>query len=359
MKRVYLLVPCIAFLTGCAASFSVDKVTPSDTTTTGFRFSLPKKYVYVEPKADGTVSAKFVYLPDYDASFAIRSESRLQNNALTVTVANGLLTKVSFTQDNVGAVNKLIEQAGALEAERIKADKTAATTAATAAATQRSALVAAFNAADLAFQQAEAELNLLTSKFPSPTAEQAALILAAEIAVEKARIARTIAESRLNGVSDDALANAPTVAYGPAFFEVVETGTTIELEPVTGWHPGTALQLAIDVQPRAGAGTPAPVPECFPGKTFMDLFDVEHSAPADNPDLVTGIKLTWRIDDTPFQATEVKVLHQDQEKVVDTMNASPWLSGPISIDRTADRRVTVVVNDIVGQESCNRDWVMP
>ncbi len=103
----------------------------------GVRYSLPKPFIVVTPKSDGTLDVRVEMLPDPTHTYAVHAKSFLAQHDLQLKISKGLLTEVEWTRDSsavaaeaakaAGAVAKAREDAeiALLKAEREKADEIA------------------------------------------------------------------------------------------------------------------------------------------------------------------------------------------------------------------------------------------
>jgi len=275
MRALFLVALGLAALAGCSTTVTIEKVKPDDNTTSGQRFSLPSRFVMVEPQADGHVEVKFVHLPDDKNTFAISSSSVMTKQTLSVTVAAGLLTNVSNKGYATATANQLLTSAGNVRSKEITADqaKIAAEKAKiTAEQAELKALDQQIREAELAVKQAEEKLRLAESAFPGN--EEKRLPFRAELAAARLKlddlVAKRLSLGNANepGIYNDPTAK-PTQAWGPAFFAIVEDYTdkskpVVKLVPVSlDGNAGAAqetFELGAGLPPRP-AGTAAECPK--------------------------------------------------------------------------------------------------
>ena len=190
-KYLKAFVPWLAGLVLCAVSgctqLTVKRVAP-ESADQGIRYSLPKPFVQVTPQPDGSVTADIVFLPDSDNTYAIQADSYLAAHTLTVSAANGLLTKVSWNGDSSAVVAQGVQSAEAVAqqqqeaANKVSADK----------ASKLSDAQKAVDDAQLAADTAQADLELLIANNASSD-----LVLKAKLALQEAQIKLANAKARL------------------------------------------------------------------------------------------------------------------------------------------------------------------
>jgi len=250
--RLTLLLMAI-LASGCSANYTLKKVETTDQETPGIRFALPVRLIVAEPQPNGSLAVKVVYLPDPDNTFAATSRTHFAKNTFTVKVANGLLTDFGFNSDTSTVPAKLIDSAAAVRAERVKADAKTETT----AKIELEKLDEEIRKAALAVEQAKEEYKVAQEVYG---AEIHPSVFKARVALEKAKLAlESLAKKQLAlFVASDAVQNnpnsAPTTAFGPKFYRIVEDydedGQLIRvaLKPV-------AQQLELAVRTGAEAAT--------------------------------------------------------------------------------------------------------
>jgi len=243
MRALFLIAFGFSTLAGCSTTVTIKKVEPSDTKTPGQRFSLPSRFVMVDPQADGHVEVKFVHLPDDKSTFAISSSSMMTKQTLSVTVAAGLLTNVSNKGYATATANQLLTSAGTVRSKEITAEqaKSAAEQAKiTTEQTELKALDQQIREAELAVKQAEEKLRLAETAFPGN--EEKRLPFRAELAAARLKLddlkakRQTLGNANEPGIYNDPAAK-PTHAWGPAFFKIVEDYTTNPKQPVVKLLP--------------------------------------------------------------------------------------------------------------------------
>ncbi len=136
MRSTFVLTLVLALLlalgTGCISNLSVEKVEPGERAK-GLVYSLPKTYLVVKPKPDGTMDVRFAFLPDPENTYAISASSLFSKHTLAVTLTQaGLLQELDWKPDGTGVAAKLVEAAGkvyaaerAEDAEKEATDKKA------------------------------------------------------------------------------------------------------------------------------------------------------------------------------------------------------------------------------------------
>lgn len=120
-----MVIPVMLILSGCTY-LTVKKVGPTDDTskTEGQRFSLPKPYIQVTPKEDGSISAQIIYLPDPEHSYVVNSFSFLTYDALEVSTEDGIIKSINWTGDSSAVVADAIASSGTAASGILQAEQT-------------------------------------------------------------------------------------------------------------------------------------------------------------------------------------------------------------------------------------------
>lgn len=258
--RIPLIVVAALFAGACAStSLTVRKVELGDTKTAGLRYSLPRPFVLIVPNqiGDGGFATEVVYLPDECQTYAIDARTKFGKYQLDMTVKDGMLSKVVWNQkDSQATTVEGIRASGEIlkgELERREKEK------GEAAKKSQDAIKAAEEAVEkaateLASKQLEVELaeakvasaQAGVAEDPSVTTRAAlreAQLLLQQAIIRRDRAARDVelAKTELEEIpQDNPGAAKPAVAemeavpefWGPVLYEVVDTGTSVELVAV-------------------------------------------------------------------------------------------------------------------------------
>lgn len=270
MRAQALVALGLVVLSACSTTITIKKVGPDDKSTPGQRFSLPSRFVMVEPQPDGHVEVKFVHLPDDNNTFAISSESVMTKQTLSVTVAAGLLTNVSNKGYATATATQLLTSAGNVRQKEITTEQANIK----AAQTELKTLDQQIREAELALKQAEEKLRLAEIAFPGN--EEKRLPYRAEVGAARLKLddlnakRLTLGNANEPGIYNDPSVK-PTYAAGPAFFKIDEDYTTDPHKPVVklvlisfdgsknGLPQETFQVIANALPPRApGAGAECP-----------------------------------------------------------------------------------------------------
>lgn len=249
LPSVLAMVLAASMLQGCITTMKVSSV-KADASAKGFRYFLPKPYLLVTPKADGSVAVEKVFLPDPENEYAIDTAAYAASYKLSVQLDDhGLLKKIIWNTGSAESTKAALETVANLSKARIDVESARAKAEAEKAgkaAEKREKLEAEVHGAELELATAEAELQVLESKGGS-----ADKILAARIAVEKALRKLQAAKDALarfeaNAIDGGAGMNDPTAraadpcrrdpwplrAWGPVLIEVVDKPDRVELRAV-------------------------------------------------------------------------------------------------------------------------------
>lgn len=221
MTRIFLI-STILLISGCT-SISVNKVDVEDTVTAGFRFSLPSRFIMMEPQSDGGVTAKIVYLPDPQNHFAITGRTVLGKNKLLVTVAEGILTNVSFEGDSTGTASQLATSGGAVKAKKEETRLSVVKS----SGEKVSELKKLLAAAKLEESMAKTRYDVIRAKLDDTNV----LTIEAEVLWEVAKLKAQDLQSKVDALNsevanDSSLYNdpgaTPLTAFGPVFYRIVD-----------------------------------------------------------------------------------------------------------------------------------------
>ena len=227
----------------------------ADEDATGIRFYHVRPYLLVEPDNDGGVKVETQFLPDYTNQYAVESHVYLASQDFSVTIADGLLTKVSYKPDQTAMLNELIKSSGVV-GETVITEQAEAAAEAKKAQTELANLVtAATEAKDRAEFDAEQADTAVTAykaimSDPPTAAEQTKL---AELEAKKREadfefdkksreLARLVDQASASGLLDSTtqqvVSETPSVedgrltVPGPVLFAIAISENGVELKPV-------------------------------------------------------------------------------------------------------------------------------
>ncbi len=244
MPRTGLNFGLVLGVLACTActNVSVNKLPRGGASTEdGIRFSLPMPLFQATPTAEGGLEVAALEVPDPDATFAISAWSFLATHKLEVATTKGVLETVTWNPDSSAVLARAAKATGAVGAKVIEADLEAAAT----RSGQEFERKKAIDAAELEYDQADAEVKLLERL----EGVDPKVLLAARVALEKARVKRDRLRASAPPAAD--FANAPggrgvgssgLKATGPAFFAIRE------------WHDEDG-QLRVALVPAAAQRT--------------------------------------------------------------------------------------------------------
>jgi hypothetical protein len=243
---------------GCSTSTTIVKIDPATPgTAVGQRFALPSRYVLMEPQVDGSVAAKYVFLPDDANTFAVSGKSFLTKNVVSVTVESGILKMVSSKSYATEVPSQIATTAGAARADEVTTTLAEATTKQTAEKKLKDEIAAA----ELAVKQAEAKLAIAIAAVNGD--ETKLIAFRGDVEVAKLKLADLQRQLGLIQAANDSEAVKPTHAYGPRLFLIVdERGAdgkpTVRLEPVDAEQAvfRVLTATAATQQPEPAAGCP-------------------------------------------------------------------------------------------------------
>lgn len=260
MSRYVACVLLTLSVQGCATWVDVEKFNqpvtdpknPSEVpaaTQKGFRYSMPEPYLLVKPKADGTATYDWVFLPDRNNEYVVSPQSFLATYKMTIATENGFLTSASFDGTANEVASKLASVVGDVNAANKTAEATAQKAVEQAGKTKATADETAFNTKLAAAQKAVAdaevtqtsaatELNFYESGAGKSAKDE--VKLAALLAKQKADAMLTLMRSRLqdvlassSGAKDDGGAQQGVgKAMGPVLFRLVQTANSVSLVQV-------------------------------------------------------------------------------------------------------------------------------
>jgi hypothetical protein len=99
MKFFYFsLIGGLALLAGGCAEIKVTRVTiENDANAEGIRYALPKPFLQVSPRPDGTAAVDVIYLPDSSNVYAVDTWGWLSSSTFQVALdSGGLLSAMEF-----------------------------------------------------------------------------------------------------------------------------------------------------------------------------------------------------------------------------------------------------------------------
>lgn len=245
---------------GCVTWVDVEKFkqpapdprTPSEVPSSsqkGFRYSMPEPYLLVKPKADGTATYEWVFLPDRNNEYVVAPKSLFATYKMTVATENGFLTSASFDGTANEVASKLASVVGDVNAANKTSESAAQKAIEQAAQTKAAADETAFNTKLAAAQKAvadaeatqtsaEAELKFYESDAGKGAKDE--VKLAAQLAKQKADATLALMNKRLQDLlvsssgAKDAGAAEPGIkhAMGPVLFKLVQTANSVSLVQV-------------------------------------------------------------------------------------------------------------------------------
>lgn len=218
-------------------------------TQEGFRYWLPEPYLLVKPKADGTATYEWVFLPDRDNEYVVSPKSLFATYKMAIATENGFLTSASFDGTANEVASKLASIVGDVKAANITSESTAQKAAEQAAKTKAAADEAASNTKLAAVQKAVADAEAAQTNaaaeldFYETGAGKGAkdeVKLAAQLAKKKADATLALMNKRLqdllassSGAKDNGGAKSGVgKAMGPVLFKLVQTADSVSLVQV-------------------------------------------------------------------------------------------------------------------------------
>ena len=263
------LFPVALVLTGCA-NLTVTHVTPQNTNTVqGIRYYLPKPYLQVTPKSDGTVSVTVIYLPDTSHEYAVDTSSWASSYSFQIARDPlGLLAGIEYKADTTAVGQQLAASAQAaavqnynLNASQLAAVQAQVNTAQTAVDTATANLSAA--QAALASDTAKlpsggTTLTLLATDNSNVEQAMAKLQAAQQVLARTQASSQTVANS-ISAAAPTSTAAGPTLGtalpapapvstlynlpskFGVVLFAVNETATDLSLKAVDSEILGTGV----------------------------------------------------------------------------------------------------------------------
>lgn len=181
---------CLLVLGGCINKITAKKVNPlnPDADLNGVRYSLPRPFIVVTPKGDGTMEVETVYLPDPNNTYAVSGWSFLASHTLTLArETNGLLTKVNWNANNAEVAAELAKAGGQVASSKVTADA--------------AARKAAQAKEDQLAKEREEKISAAKKERQTKFSAANAVVKAAELELELAKAEKTILES--SGVPDN------------------------------------------------------------------------------------------------------------------------------------------------------------
>ena len=327
MKSILLkplvIVSICAGLTGCISVVNVEKFTGKEK---GVRYSLPAAYLLVTPKSDGTASYDWVYLPDPENEYVVRTLSFMAKHTTDLTFDNGLLKKVTGKSDTAGVAAKMIDAAQSVYTARTAA----AADAAKKEASKNAALQEAILDAELDLKQAQAELKVLEDN--GALGATHAQLLAAKVKVAQAQAkldaAKAAAKAFIGAMNMPEKEDpGKGQAWGPVLFRVVQTTDDVKLVAVN-------VQQRFETVSAVASSTPVPAPKqafhiqgnsvfrADPGKSLE--FKVVADQAIDTVDEKTLAIVEDRPGGLPYSAKRVTLtLQRDKKTVVVDISPCP------------------------------------
>lgn len=218
-------------------------------TQKGFRYSMPEPYLLVKPKADGTATYEWVFLPDRNNEYVVAPKSLFATYKMTIATDNGFLTSASFDGTANEVASKLASAVGDLKAANMTSESNAQKAAEQAAKTRAAADETAFNTklataqkavADAEAAQTSAAAELDFYEMGAGKSAKDEVKLAAQLVKKKADAMLVLMKSRLqdviassSGAKDGGVAK-PEIgnAIGPVLFKLKQTANSVTLVQV-------------------------------------------------------------------------------------------------------------------------------
>jgi hypothetical protein len=223
-------------ISGCTR-LTVRKVFP-DSTAPGIRYSLPKPFFRMTPEPDGSQALEPFYLPDACSTYAIDAAAYASSYTLEVSLADGLLTKLTWKPDTSAVAEQIAKSSGNLAS--------AAATAKKAADDARESKIA-----DAEAEVAKAKLDVELARLEKQAADQngdSAEKAKEALELEKARAKLAAAEAALEAAGGHSSRSAINNRRGPNVREAVPP---ITLYTVNEWiaPDGTPVVMLDAVKP--------------------------------------------------------------------------------------------------------------
>lgn len=128
---------------------------------------MPEPYLLVKPKADGTATYEWVFLPDRNNEYVVAPKSLFATYKMTVATENGFLTSASFDGTANEVASKLASVVGDVNAANKTSESAAQKAIEQAAQTKAAADETAFNT-KLAAAQRQWPMRRLHKQVPRP-----------------------------------------------------------------------------------------------------------------------------------------------------------------------------------------------
>lgn len=119
------LAAAVLISAGCISTVTVTPVEPGRPAE-GFVYSLPKTYLEVRPKPDGSYDVGFHFLPDPEHTYAICARSYFAVHSLDVDLSEaGLLKSFDWQPDSTAVAEKAVDAVAKVYDEKVKAEEKA------------------------------------------------------------------------------------------------------------------------------------------------------------------------------------------------------------------------------------------
>lgn len=318
LKPIILVAFCV-FLTSCISVTHVEKFTG---TQEGVRYSLPATYLLVTPKSDGTASYDWVYLPDPENEYAVKTLSFMSKYTTDLTLENNFLKKVTAKSDSAGVAAKMFDAGQSVYSARTSAMADATKK----EADKNTASQKAISDAKLELGQAHAELDVLTKN--TALGATPAQIIAAKIKVAQAQQKLAAATAAAAKSSNNAM-NAPEgsnlnsgQALGPVLFKVVQTKDDVKLIAVNvqqQFDTATAVTSSVPASKLTFSIVGSKIITADPAKPFQLSLETDQAIESVDDTLQNLYK-----DKLPYTDSKVTfTLQADKKKVIVDLSPPP------------------------------------
>lgn len=222
IKKASLLAAGISVLaiSGCARLTVTHVTSENKSNVEGIRYYLPKPFLQVAPRADGTVSVTVVYLPDTTKEYAIDASSWFSSYAFQISRDSlGLLSGVEYKSDTTAVAQQAFASAQGIAVQNYNLH-----------ASQLAAVQGQINTAQTAVDSATSNLAAAQAALASDTAKGAAAsqLILDNSAVQQAQAKLDAAQQVLarTQTSSQNVANTITAAT-PLTSTAVATGSAL------------------------------------------------------------------------------------------------------------------------------------
>ena len=241
----------IAFLAaGCVAKMSVTKVDPNVAASgaKGLPYYLPRPYLEVTPKTDGSIDVAVVYLPDPHHQYVIDVDTFFTAHTIEVErTKEGFLDKIAFNGDATGVAKTLLEKTAELKTAEIEAQAETAKKDREKAEEDEKKRDEDLSAARQAVVDAQLQFDIATEKknilegLPEDRQPEDFTPRLIDLQLEEAEARERLAAAEAalealvtaNAANANAAANAGIEAPGPLFLAINMTRNGVSLQRAT------------------------------------------------------------------------------------------------------------------------------